>query len=104
MNDRGEPYKLSLRKKGSGDYQPRSMNEQLKQMIKKTDLQGATPSSFRDSFIRGLYEKGCGWKDLMSVTGIKQKRTLERKVRPQEAELEKVFCQLFSRVRNPDVK
>jgi len=41
------------------------------------------------------------WNNLMAVTGIKQKRTLERKVRPQEAELEKVFNTLFSRVKNP---
>ena len=101
LNDRGDPYKLSPRKAGSGEYQPRSMNEQLKRMIQKTDLHGATPSSFRDSYVRGLYENGCGWKDLMLVTGIKQKRTLERKVRPQEAELEKVFKRLFSRVKNP---
>ena len=101
LNDRGEAYKLSPRKKGSDDYQPRGMNEQLKRLIEKTDLHGATPSSFRDSFVRGLYENGCGWKDLMAVTGIKQKRTLERKVRPQEAELDKVFRTLYSRVRNP---
>jgi integrase len=101
LNDRGEPYKLSPRKAGSGEYQPRSMNEQLKRMIKKAGLHGATPSSFRDSFVRGLYEEGCGWKDLMAVTGIKQKRTLERKVRPREAELDKVFSNLYSRVRNP---
>lgn len=101
LNDRGEPYKLSPRKAGSGDYQPRSMNEQLKRMIARTDLHGATPSSFRDSYVRGLYESGCGWKDLMTVTGIKQKRTLERKVRPQEQELDKVFKDLFSRVKNP---
>ena len=101
LNDRGEPYKLSPRKAGTGEYQPRSMNEQLKRMIKKAGLHGATPSSFRDSFVRGLYENGCGWKDLMSATGIKQKRTLERKVRPQEAELAKVFNTLFSRVKNP---
>lgn len=101
LNDRGEPYKLSPRKAGSDEYQPRSMNEQIKRMIKKAGLHAATPSSFRDSFVRGLYENGCGWKDLMAVTGIKQKRTLERKVRPQEAELEKVFSTLFSKVKNP---
>jgi len=67
LNDRGEPYKLSPRKAGPGDYQPRSMNEQLKRMIARTDLHGAKPSSFRDSYVRGLYENGCGWKDLMSV-------------------------------------
>jgi integrase len=101
LNDRGEPYKLLPRKAGSGEYHPRSMNEQLKRMIKKAGLHGATPSSFRDSFVRGLYEEGCGWKGLMAVTGIKQKRTLERKVRPREAELDKVFSNLYSRVRNP---
>jgi len=102
LNDRGDPYKLSPRKAGTGDYQPRSMNEQLKRMIARTGLHGATPSSFRDSYVRGLYENGCGWKDLMFVTGIKQKRTLERKVRPQEQQLEKVFKDLFSRVKNPE--
>ncbi len=101
LNDRGEPYKLSLRKKRSGQYQPRSMNEQLKRLIKNAGLDGATPSSFRDSYIRGLYENGCGWKDIMAVTGIKQKRTLERKVRPQEAKVDEVFKSLFSRVKNP---
>jgi len=49
-----------------------------------------------------MYKQGCGWKDLMAVTGIKQKRTLERKVRPQDAELEMVFKALFSRVKNPE--
>jgi integrase len=101
LNDRGEPYKMSPRIAGSGQYQPRSMNEQLKRVISRTNLHGATPSSFRDSYIRGLYENGCGWKDLMKLTGIKQKRTLERKVRPQEAELEEIFHNLFSRVKNP---
>ena len=38
----------------------------------------------------------------MSVTGIKQKRTLERKVRPQEQELDKVFKDLFARVKSPE--
>ncbi len=101
LNNRGEPYKLSPRKAGSGEYQPRSMNEQLKRMIKRTGLHGATPSSFRDSFIRELYNNGCKWEDLMAVTGIKQKRTLERKVRRKELELEKIFKNLYSRVRNP---
>lgn len=101
LNDRSEPYKLSPRTAGSDVYQPRSMNEQLKRLISRTNLHGATPSSFRDSYVRGLYENGCGWKDLMKLTGIKQKRTLEKKVRPQEAELEQIFHSMFSRVKNP---
>jgi len=80
------------------------MNEQLKQMIKRTNLHGATPSSFRDSFVKDMYENGCQWKELMAITGIKQKRTLEKKIRPQEAELEDVFRKIFSRVKNPFIK
>lgn len=38
----------------------------------------------------------------MKVSGIKQKRTLERKVRPHERELEAVLSKLYSRVKMPD--
>ncbi len=44
----------------------------FKRMTKKTGLHGATTSSFRDSFVRGVYENGYGWRDLMVVTGIKK--------------------------------
>jgi hypothetical protein len=37
----------------------------------------------------------------MKVTGINQKRTLEKKVRPHERELEAVLASLFSRVKMP---
>lgn len=102
LNDQGEPYKLTERKDKPGAYQPRTMNEQLKRMIGRTSLHGATPASFRDSFIKGLYQCGAGWKDLMKASGIKQKRTLEKKVRPHERELESVLKNLFSRVRMPE--
>jgi hypothetical protein len=101
LNDQGKPYKLTERKAKPGSYQARSMTEHLKRMIARTDLYGATPASFRDSFIKGMHDAGCGWADLMKVTGIKQKRTLENKVRPHEKELEKVLKSLFSRVRMP---
>jgi len=72
LNDRGEPYKLSPRKAESGEYQPRSVSENVKRMIKKTNLHGATPSNFHDNFVRERYENDCGWNDLMAVTGLKQ--------------------------------
>lgn len=102
LNDKGEPYKPTERKEKPGSYQPRSMIEQLKRMIGRTYLYGATPASFRDSFIKRMYENGAGWSDLMVATGIKQKRTLEKKVRPHERELEKVLSELYSRVKMPD--
>lgn len=102
LNDQGDRYKPTERKDTPGTYQPRSMVEQLKRMIGRTNITGATPASFRDSYIKGLYEGGASWKDLMKASGIKQKRTLERKVRPQEREIEEVFQNLFSRVRVPE--
>lgn len=102
LNDQGEAYKLTERKEKPGAYQPRSMNEQLKRMIGRTSLYGATPASFRDSYIKGLYEGGAGWKDLMKVSDIKQKRTLEKKVRPHERQIEEILKSLFSRVKMPD--
>lgn len=108
LNDKSEDYALTKRKSKPGEenkpasYQPRSMNEQLKRMIARTSLYGATPASFRDSFVKGLYDNGAGWSDLMKVTGIKQKRTLEKKVRPHERELESVLKGLFSRVKMPE--
>ena len=87
LNDLGQPYKITARKSSPDSYQPRSINEKLKSMISKTSLYGATPASFRNSFVKGLHDNGCGWSDLKKVTGIKQKRALERIVRPNEREL-----------------
>lgn len=102
LNDLGEPYALTERKEKPGSFQPRSMNEQLKRMIARTNLYGATPASYRDSYIRNMYIHGCKWVDLMKASGIKQKRTLENKVRPHERELEQVLKSLFSRVKMPE--
>ena len=101
-NNFGNSYELTERKGKPGSYQPRSMNDQLKKMISRTSMYGATPASFRDSYIKGLYEGGANWKDLMKASGIKQKRTLENKVRPHERDLEGVLRGLFSRVKTPD--
>ncbi|MFA0813339.1 site-specific integrase [Microbulbifer epialgicus] len=101
LNDRNKEFSLSLRSKGSNDRQPVSMNSKLKQLIAKTSIQGAKPSSFRDTFIKNMYEAGCGYKDLMAVSGIKGKETLDRKIRPRERELEKIFRDLFNKVRVP---
>jgi integrase len=103
LNDQGEPYKETPRKNSTNSFQPRSMNEQLKRMIGRTQLVGATPGSFRDSFIKNMYEKGCSFDDLMLVTGIKQKRTLETKVRPRPSQFEEALNKIFSEVRIPDV-
>lgn len=99
LNDRGAPFKLSPRKKGSSDYQPRTMNAKLKSFISKAGLEGATVSTFRDSWIKAMFDHGCGYKDLMFVSGIKQRETISRKTRPAAQDLEKVFRDIYSRVK-----
>ena len=99
LNDRGEPYKLSPRKKGSTDYQARSMSAKLKSFILNAGIEGVTVSSYRDSFVKAMYDAGCHYKDLMLVSGFKQRETIDRKVRPAVQHLDKVFKDIFSRIR-----
>jgi integrase len=101
LNDRGTEFSLSPRKKGEKGTQPVSMNNKLKQLIANTRIKGATPSTFRDTFIKNMYEAGCRYAELMKVSGIKGKDTLDRKIRPHQRELEDVFKTLFSRVKVP---
>ncbi|GAB3530728.1 site-specific integrase [Photobacterium alginatilyticum] len=101
-NDRGEPFAVtgSLRN-GTTYYQPRSMTEMLKRFIAKTSLQGVTPSTLRDSWIKQMWDLGCGYSDLQAISGIQSKSTLDRKVRPTEHELEGVFKSIYGRVKFP---
>lgn len=99
LNDRGEPYKLSPRKKGSTEYQPRAMSAKLKSFIENAGIEGATVATYRDSWVKAMYEAGCHHKDLMRVSGIKQKETIDRKTRPAIQDLAKVFRDIYSRVR-----
>lgn len=102
LNDRFDSFKLSPKSKNeSGYYLPRSMNEKLKQLISKTSIRGATPVTFRDSFIKLFYDAGCGYKELKLISGIKEKETLDKRIRPHERELEQVFSAIFSRVKFP---
>ena len=93
VNDKFSHYSLSGRpEKG---YGANPMSRKLKQLIDNTGIEGATPSTFRDSFIRLMYQAGCPYKDLMDVTGIKQKQTLDRKIKPHEKELNQVYKEIF---------
>ena len=99
LNDRGEPYKLSPRKKDSTDYQARAMSAKLKSFIEKAGIEGVTVSTYRDSFVKAMYDAGCHYKDLMRASGIKQKETIDRKTRPAIQDLDKVFKAIYSRVK-----
>lgn len=96
LNDHYGPYTLSKRP-GKGVI-ANSMNRKLKQLIANTAIEGATPSTFRDSFIRMMHQHGCGYRDLMDITGIKQKETIDRKIKSHEKELMTVYRSIFQRV------
>lgn len=101
-NDRGEPFAVTgSERSGKTYYQPRSMTEMLKRMIARTSLQGVTPGTLRDSWIKQMHDLGCRYSDLQAITGIRSKTTLDRKLRPTEHELEQVFKSAFSRVKFP---
>ncbi len=96
INDKCTAYTLSGRpEKGCI---ANSMNRKLKQLIANTAIGGATPATFRDNFIRMMYQAGCGYKDLMDVTGIKQKETLDKKIKSHEKELLLVYQVIFKKV------
>jgi len=101
LNDNGGEFALSLRKKGTHNYQARSMIDKLKTYIKNAGISGATPSTFRDSWVKTMYDNGCQYNELKLISGIKSKETLDRKIRPQQRELEVVFQDVFRRVKLP---
>lgn len=39
------------------------MTEKLKGCISNTGIRGATPATFRDSFIKVMFESSCGYKE-----------------------------------------
>lgn len=100
LNDSGKGYRVI--KNASGYSQAKYVSDHIRRMIKRTNLHGATPASLRDSYIKMMYEAGCGWNELKKISGIKHKKTLEKKVRPHERELEKIIGTIFSRVKMPE--
>tara|TARA_Y100000310_G_scaffold309030_1_gene352723 strand:- start:1047 stop:1274 length:228 start_codon:yes stop_codon:yes gene_type:complete len=74
------------------------MNRKLKQLIVNTSIEGATPATLRDSFIRMMHLAGCCYRELMGVTGIKQKENLDRKIKPHHQKLDGVYKSIFSRI------
>jgi integrase len=103
VNDNLKPFALTKRTKKLADnktsYQPRSMDDKLKSLIANANIQGATPSTFRDSWLRAMYSNGCKVRDLMDISGYKTKSTIVDKIKPEELELEKVFNKVYSRLK-----
>lgn len=56
LNDSGEGYAMSPRVKGGSEFQPRSMNDKFRKMVAKTSLQDVTPTTYRDSWIKQMYD------------------------------------------------
>lgn len=100
LNDNNEPYKIDKRE-GNKSH-ARGIMSQFKKMIENTGINGATPSSFRESFINLMFEQGVSHGELMKATGIKQKKTIDKKLRQHERELTQALDSVFSRVKLPE--
>lgn len=74
------------------------MSAKLKSFIERAGIEGATVATYRDSWVKAMYKAGCHHKDLMRVSGIRQKETIDRKTRPAIQDLEKVFKGIYRRV------
>lgn len=102
VNDNYKPFALTKRKKplndGAVSYQTRALDDKLKGFILNAGIQGARVSTFRDSWVKMMYDNGCGYNELKSVSGIKTKSTLDAKIRPLERELQQIFNSVFSRI------
>jgi hypothetical protein len=101
LTDKGKAFPVTERKGKAGTYHPYSMNKHLKMLIDRSGLYGATASSYRNSFINLLHREGVTLIDLMDITGISSKRTLESKIRPHESEVRESLNSIFSRVKFP---
>ena len=103
VNDNLQPFKKTERKQrlkaGKVSYQPRSLDDKLISFIDKTSIQGATPTTFRDSWIRTMFLTGCKERDLLAISGYKNKASIADKMKRDELELEAVFNCVYSRMK-----
>lgn len=98
LNDNYEKYSLSKRGRNGTGYLPIALNKKLNTMLETAGMKGCTASSLRDSGIKLMWDKGAHYKDLMELTGIKTKKSLDSKIRPHEAELESVVNNVFRNI------
>lgn len=101
LNDRGGAYKLSPRTKGGDSYQPRAMSAKLQVLIDRAGFD-ATVSTFRDSWIKLMYDYGCDCKELMRISGVRQRETIDRKTRPAPRDTDHVFKDICSDLSGSD--
>lgn len=98
VNDNFKPYPLIKRSQG-GALSPNAMNKKIMAMIKNTGIEGARVSTLRDSWIKQMYDHGCQIKELMAVSGIRTKKTIDQKIKPTSKELYAVINDIYSRVK-----
>ena len=95
VNDNYEKYALSKREKVGAGVLPVALNKKLNSLLENAGMKGCSPSSFRDSGIKLLFDNGARYNDIQDFSGIKTKKSLDNKIRPHEAELSAVMDGLF---------
>jgi integrase len=99
LNDNFEGYTLSKREKGGPQTLPVTINKKLLSLLITAGYKGVTPSAYRDSGIKLMWDSGGHYNDIMDFTGIKSKSTLDAKIRPHEIEIGVVLNNVFRNIR-----
>lgn len=98
VNDKYQSFPL-IKRSESGAYTANAMNKKITSLIKNTNIEGARVSTLRDSWIKELYNNGLSIKELMAISGIKSKQTLDSKLKPTAREMSAVINDIYSRVK-----
>jgi hypothetical protein len=103
VNDNLQKFKKTERKQrlkgGKISYQPRSLDDKLISFLERTNIQGATPTTYRDSWIRSMFLNGCKTRDLLAISGYKNLSSIADKIKRDEHQLERVFNDVYSRIK-----
>lgn len=98
VNDKYQSFPL-IKRSPSGAYTANAMNKKITSLIKNTNIEGARVSTLRDSWIKELYNNGLAVRELMAISGIKSKQTLDSKLKPTAREMSTVINDIYSRVK-----
>lgn len=100
LNDRLNGYAMNEREVISGlSYQPTNLNNKVKGMLKKADLDWATAKTFSDSLIVNLSRNGADVNQIMKAFGYKSRQAVLDKINGNLLNLSDAINSCYSRIK-----
>ncbi len=100
LNDRLNGYAMNEREIKSGlSYQPTNLNNKVKGMLKKADLDWATTKTFSDSLIVNLARNGADVNQIMKAFGYKSRQVVLDKINGNLLNLSDTINRCYSRIK-----